>query len=233
MNILGIECSSVTASVCVASEGKVISEFFLNAGLTHSQTLMPLIKGAIDFSGLELGDIDTLAVSVGPGSFTGLRIGIAASKGIAHPLRLPCLPISTLETIAFPLSGIDCIVCSVMDARCSQVYCAIFESYNNNLKRLTDDSAIMLSDLKKFLLSFSGKPIILIGDGAKISYDFLKVDFPNLKLSNSQMQFQRASSVALLADHKLMNGEKTISAFDLIPTYLRIPQAERELKKRR
>ena len=231
MVILGIESSAPSASVAVVKDGKLLSEMFLNVGLTHSVTLLPLIKQAVEGAGMSVSDIDAVAVSNGPGSFTGVRIGVSTAKGIAQPENKICVPVSTLETIAYPLTDSECVAVSVMDARCQQVYCALFDCSNSEMKRITEDDAISLDNLCEMLKQYD-KKIVLIGDGADITYNYLNGKISNLYKASPIFKYQRASSVALLAE-KLIAEEKITSASELVPAYLRLSQAERELKKKK
>ncbi len=223
MNILAIDSSSVSASVALSQDDEIISEQFINSGLTHSQTLMPMIEKAI--SGKEK-DIDLIAVTAGPGSFTGVRIGIASVKGLADALNKDCFPLSTLEVIAEPLRKEDALVCPLMDARCNQVYTALF--YKG--ERLLKDDALLIDDLKE-ILSEERRKIIFIGDGAKLCYDKLSKDLSNLSIADEDIRLIHASSICRLAYSKMQKGEKTVKSDKLLPVYLRVPQAERELKK--
>lgn len=232
MVILGIESSAVSASAAVVKDGKLLSEAFLNVGLTHSVTLLPLIKQASEGAGLTPEEIDAVAVSNGPGSFTGVRIGVATAKGIAQPTGKKCVPVSTLEAIAYPLSDSDCIAVSVMDARCNQVYCALFRCANGKMTRLTEDDAISLDALCDILKSYNEK-IILIGDGADISYNYLHDNLPHIAVASPLIKYQRASSVAFLAAERLENNANIRTPDELVPSYLRLSQAERELKKKK
>lgn len=230
MTILAIDSSAKAASVCIANEEKIIGEFFINTSLTHSQTLMPMTEQLLKNTEMTIDDIDAIAVNSGPGSFTGVRIGVAAAKGLAFPKNLPCVSVSTLESIAYNLLGTDCVVCAVMDARCSQVYNAMFRIKGETVERLTDDRALSLSDL---LLEFkqTDERILIVGDGAEITYDFLKNEASNAVLAPKNRRTQTASSVALAAFQKLFEG-KTQTAAELMPIYLRLPQAQRELNAR-
>ncbi|MEE1171167.1 MAG: tRNA (adenosine(37)-N6)-threonylcarbamoyltransferase complex dimerization subunit type 1 TsaB [Ruminococcus sp.] len=230
MTILAIDSSAKAASVCIANEEKIIGEFFINTSLTHSQTLMPMTEQLLKNTEMTIDDIDAIAVNSGPGSFTGVRIGVAAAKGLAFPKKLPCVSVSTLESIAYNLLGTDCVVCAVMDARCSQVYNAMFRIKGETVERLTDDRALSLSDL---LLEFkqTDERILIVGDGAEITYDFLKNEASNAVLAPKNRRTQTASSVALAAFQKLFEG-KTQTAAELMPIYLRLPQAQRELNAR-
>lgn len=230
MTILAIDSSAKAASVCIANEEKIIGEFFINTSLTHSQTLMPMTEQLLKNTEMTIDEVDAIAVNAGPGSFTGVRIGVAAAKGLAFPKNLPCVSVSTLESMAYNLLGTDCVVCAVMDARCSQVYNAMFRIKGETVERLTDDIALSLSDL---LLEFkqTDKRILIVGDGAEITYDFLKNEASNAVLAPKNRRTQTASSVALAAFQKLFEG-KTQTAAELMPIYLRLPQAQRELNAR-
>ncbi len=227
LKILAIESSAVSASVAVSDNGRIVSENFINAGLTHSQTLMPMVKNCMETSGVSLEDIDLVAVAHGPGSFTGIRIGIAAAKGIAFGGK-PCCGVSTLEAMAYMLGGIDCVALCVMDARCSQVYMAMFDC-GEKVERLCEDKAVMVADLPEMIKNFK-KDVILLGDGAELCYNYLDSICDDVRLAPASCRYQRASGVALAAEYA---GIQHVTADKLTPVYLRVPQAERELKKKR
>ena len=230
MKILAVDTSATAASVAVAEENKLIGEFSINTALTHSQTLMPMVDELLNNTGLSVNDIDAVAVNAGPGSFTGVRIGVAAVKGIAFPKNLPCVSVSTLESMAYNMLGNDCVVCSVMDARCSQVYNALFRVKGCTVTRMTDDRALSLTDLKLELQNISEK-VVLVGDGAVLCSEFLGSELENIMLAPFNNRIQTASSVAYAAFEKINNGE-TLTADELMPVYLRLPQAQRELNKK-
>ena len=230
MKILAVDTSATAASVAVAEENKLIGEFSINTALTHSQTLIPMMNELLKNIGLSVNDIDAVAVNAGPGSFTGVRIGVAAVKGIAFPNNLPCVSISTLESMAYNMLGNDCIVCSVMDARCSQVYNALFRVNGCTVVRMTDDRALSLTDLKLKLMNINEK-VVLVGDGAVLCSDFLDSELENVTLSPFNNRIQSASSVAYAAFEKINKGE-TLTADEIMPVYLRLPQAQRELNKK-
>lgn len=230
MKILAVDTSATAASVAVAEENKLIGEFSINTALTHSQTLMPMVDELLKNTGLSVNDIDAVAVNAGPGSFTGVRIGVAAVKGIAFPKNLPCVSVSTLESMAYNMLGNDCIVCSVMDARCSQVYNALFRVKGCTVTRMTDDRALSLTDLKNELQNINEK-VVLVGDGAVLCSKFLGEELENIMIAPFNNRIQTASSVAYAAFEKINNGE-TVKADELMPVYLRLPQAQRELNKK-
>jgi len=218
MKILAIESSAKAASVCIASDGKILAEAFLNCGLTHSVTIMPAVEWLLATTSLSISDIDRIAITEGPGSFTGLRIGMAAVKGLAWSEDVPCVGVSTLEAAAKGVSHIDGTICAVMDARAGQVYNALFSAENGRLTRLTEDRAMKISEL---LGELSGKGKILVcGDGAEV---FMKEATGDFEIAPEHIRYQRASSVALLAAEK-----EAVSAKALVPEYIRLPQAERE-----
>lgn len=233
MKILAFDSTATAASVAICDNGKVVSEFFVNAGLTHSRTLVPMLDAALKNTDSDLKSIDALAISNGPGSFTGVRIGVAVAKGIAFAENLTCFEISTLESMAYNLILTDCIVCAAMDARCAQVYNAVFEIKYGEVVRLCEDRALAIADLKSELTEkYPGKRIILVGDGAELCFkEFMDTNL-SVELAPDALRFQKASSVAAAAFDKLNKGEKAKSASELLPSYLRLSQAERELKKK-
>ncbi len=229
MVILAIDSTAPSASAAIIKDGKLLSEMFLNVGLTHSVTLLPLVKGALELAELTVNDVDAVAVNSGPGSFTGARIGVALAKGLAQPTDKKCVPVSTLESIAFPFSDCDCIIASVMDARCKQVYGAFFDAKNGNITRLTEDDAFSFDVLEEKISSFN-KKVILSGDGADVAYEFLKDKGLDVAKANPALRYQHASSVGFIAEKRLNNNENIVSYSQLVPAYLRLSQAERELK---
>lgn len=227
---MALDSSAVTASVAICDDGKVTGEFYINAGLTHSQTLMPMVESLLNCSATDISQIEAFAITTGPGSFTGLRIGIGAVKGMAMALDKPCIEVSTLEAIAYPHKLSGAVICSVMDARCNQVYNAVFKSEGGELVRLCDDRAIAISDLLTELKGY-GK-IILAGDGAKLCFaNAREQGLENIYLPLEQQVYQRASSVCMIAQRKAAGGE-LLSAGKLMPVYLRPSQAEREYQSR-
>lgn len=232
MKILGVESSATSASVSVVENGKVIACEASNTGLTHSQTLLPMVESTLKKAAVSLNDIDYLAVSNGPGSFTGIRIGVSLVKGMADPLNKSCVAVSTLEAIAKPLENTGVIAASVMDARCNQVYCALFDCEGAKMSRLTKDDAISIDELTERLKS-QKKRIALIGDGANVCYNKMKGELNNVTIASAAIRYQSASSVALIAEDLILESEDNkIKAEDLVPKYLRLSQAERELKKK-
>ncbi len=225
MRILAVDTSAVCAGVAVTDGGKILSECSTNTGLTHSRTLLPMIDSALKNAEIPLESVDLFACSAGPGSFTGIRIGVAAVKGLCEATGKKCLPVSTLEALAYNLVGSECIAVSVMDARCNQVYCGIFLVDGEEITRLSEDEAIKIDDLQKKLEYYDGK-IVFVGDGAELCHKAL-----GYEIAGKGNLFQRGSSVAFCAEKKLLKKEP-IDGNELLPVYLRLPQAERELNNR-
>lgn len=222
MRILGVDTSAQVASAAVCSEDKIIISASLNTGLTHSQTLLPMIENMLSAASLTLSDIDAFAVSKGPGSFTGIRIGVSAIKGLAYANNKNCIGISTLRALAYNMSGFDGIICPCMDARRNQVYNALFKGN----ERICDDRAIAVSDLMVDLKNYK-ENIWLVGDGAQLVYDQLKDELSNIRLAPITLRYQLASSVCMCSF-----SEEQISPNMLLPSYLRLSQAERERNER-
>lgn len=217
--ILSVDSSAVTASVALTDGENVINNEFVNAGLTHSETLLPMIKRVLGDT--KVSDLDAIAVTAGPGSFTGVRIGVATVKGLAFEKNIPCISVSTLEAIAYNFADENIIVCAVMDARRMQFYNALFEIKNGKAIRLCDDRAISITDLREDLKKYDR--VVIAGDGAKLCFDNINLD--NCTLAPNDKMYQNGIGVSRAAKDK-----KKISAFSLMPVYLRLSQAERELK---
>lgn len=231
MKILGVDSTATAASAAVYIDGKIVSLNYSNTGLTHSQTLLPMIESALNSSGVTVRDLDYIAVSNGPGSFTGVRIGVSAVKGIAQPLNIPCVSVSTTEAIAKPLENTGCYAVAVMDARCNQVYTAQFDC-ENGFNRVTPDEAITIDELGERLKNIS-KPIVLIGDGTRVAYNKLKDVLPNIRIATPSVVYQSAADVCVIAAEKVSEDVSSSSEpHDVLPNYLRLSQAERELKKK-
>lgn len=234
MRILALESSAVAASACVMEDEKILSEFYMNTRQTHSQTLLPMAKAALDCAGLSVNEMNLLAVSAGPGSFTGVRIGVACIKGLAFPDNKSCCGVSTLEAMAMNLRGQQALVCAVMDARCGQVYNGLFLTGENRVQRLTEDRALSMEELAAELPTWmKGReiPLILVGDGARLCFESPYFAGISCALAPEHLRMQRASGVAEAARQAFLEGN-TVSPERLAPIYLRLPQAQRELNKR-
>lgn len=226
MLILALDSSAAPASVALLEDGKILSEFYINTKQTHSQTLMPMVESVLKLTNKTLDDVTCMAVSAGPGSFTGVRIGVSCVKGLSMTRNIPCAGVSTLRAMAENARQLTGIVCAVMDARCGQVYNALFRAESGKLTRLCDDRALPIAELLDECKTFAEK-IYLVGDGAELCYKTFAAI--RAELLQPQLRFQRASGVAMAAQEMVENGQ-TVTPDALMPIYLRLPQAERELK---
>lgn len=217
--LLSMDSSAVTASVALTDGDEIIKSEFVNSGLTHSETLLPMITRVMD--GHKYGELDGIAITAGPGSFTGVRIGVATVKGLAFNDDISCFSVSTLEAIAYNFVDENAVVCAVMDARRMQFYNAVFKVENGSVERLCDDRAISIEDLQNDIKQYD--KVIIAGDGAKLC--FQNIELENCILADDDRIYQNAVSVAKAAKNK-----KPISPKALMPVYLRQSQAERELK---
>lgn len=220
--LLSLDSSAVTASVALTDGDRVIKSEFVNSGLTHSETLLPMVKRVMGDN--EFSSLDAVAITAGPGSFTGVRIGVATVKGIAFAGNIPCYGVSTLEVIAYNFVDENCVVCAVMDARRMQFYNAIFKVENGIVSRITPDRAISIDDLREELKQYDS--VIIAGDGAALCSQNIALD--NCKIAADDKIYQNALSVA-----KCVKNKKAIAPSALMPVYLRQSQAERELKLKR
>ena len=230
MKILALETSAVACSAALCEDEKLLAQFFQNNGLTHSVTLMPMCQAMLAGCGVKLEDVDVIAVAAGPGSFTGLRIGVAAAMGLAWPGNKPCAGVSTLEAMAWTVAHMEgAEICAVMDARRSQVYNARFAAVDGVPVRITPDRA-SLAELGEELKN-SEKPQIIVGDGTGLCYNNLNGCGPELRMAPPHLRLQTAWGVARAALEQARAGALT-TARDLVPDYHRLSQAERERLER-
>lgn len=228
MKLLGIDTSAIVCSAALISEDSVLSSHTLSDGLTHSETLLPLIKTVLEEGKTLVSELDGIAISHGPGSFTGLRIGISTVKGLAITDRIPCIPVSTLEALA--MNAVDqegAVVCAVMDARRGEFYNSIFRVQDRKLIRLSDDRAIHGSKIAEELSDLDH--MIILGDGAE-KFVAQNPSFSD-RLASVDLRYQSGKSVAELGLRMLLSGQ-TFTCEELSPRYLRLPQAEREWKEK-
>ena len=226
MKILALETSAKSVSAAVTENGAVLGHSYLCTGLTHSRTLMPLVDGLLRCGGMTAEEMDLIAVAAGPGSFTGLRIGVSAAKGLAWALDKPCCGVSTLEAMAVCLRHVDGTLVCAMDARRQQIYNAVFSAEGGALTRRTEDRAIALSTLAEELKN-DEKEKIIVGDGAQLCYTYLREAGIDCRMAPPHLVMQSAVGVALAAEAAAARGE-TVTAQQLVPRYLRLSQAERE-----
>lgn len=224
MKILALESSAKAASCAVLSDGELLASAWQATGLTHSRTLLPMVEDMLNNSELSVQEIDAVAVAAGPGSFTGLRIGIAAVKGLAWAAEKPCIPVSTLEAMAWPLAHLEGNIICAMDARRQQIYNAVFLAEGGELTRLREDRAVSLEEAAADVGEMDG-PMTIVGDGAGLCFDFLTARGVECRLAPVHLRQQSAVGVAMAAWRR--RGEN-LSAQELTPVYLRLSQAERE-----
>lgn len=230
MKILALDSTAIVSTVAICENEKLLAEFTLNNGNTHSETLLPMIESSLKVLGLTVSDIDLFACSAGPGSFTGVRIGAATLKGLAFDRNKPCAPVSSLDALAHNLLFADGIVCPVMNARRGQLYNALFLCRDGRLERLCDDRLISVYDLEDELgAKFAGMKIHLCGDG----YDIAQGAFTKIHPESTPLRqrYQSAYSVALCA-LEASEGALLTTDIELSPIYLRASQAERERLER-
>lgn len=234
--LLAVESSATPASCAVLRVQEdgctLLCEAAVNTKLTHSQTLMPMITDMLKNAGLSVADIDVLAVAHGPGSFTGVRIGVAAVKGLAFAKDLPCVGISTLEGMAARFDAVPYTgrILTAMDARCNQIYTALFSCENGVVTRLTPDEALPLTEVGERLAG-EVEPIVVMGDGAALCYAALHDTVPALRPAPVGLRLQHAVGIAFAAVAAIAR-EEAVGGDTLLPVYLRLPQAERELRLR-
>lgn len=232
MKVLSIDTSSVVATCAVLDENKILGEYSLNQNVTHSENLVPMIKEIMDGLNLKVNDIDIFAASVGPGSFTGLRIGIATIKSLAHVVDKPVVGVSTLEALAFNIPYFSGILVPIIDARRNRVFSGIYRWKDNKLINIKSPSPLELDELISTLKSYDEK-ILFNGDGTLVYKDKIMEKLNGrVYFSPISTNMPRASSVGELAIIKAKEG-KTESYFELVPQYLRESQAQRSLKNKK
>lgn len=231
MKILGIDSSGLVASAAIADEKNIIAEFTVNNKQTHSQTLLPMIEKVVDMSGIELEQIDAIAIAAGPGSFTGLRIGSATAKGIGLALKKPVVSVPTLEGLAYRVCVFDGIICPIMDARRNQVYTGIYKMDKGNLVCLSEQKAVDIHEIMEELEKYDEK-VIFLGDGVEVQRETIEKEFKKeYCFAPIHLSKQSAAAVAVLGDIYFNQG-KAEDAAEHKPIYLRKSQAEREREER-
>lgn len=226
MLTLAFESSAKAASVALCEDGRLISQVIQCSGLTHSRTLLPMAEDLLKNAGTEMKQIDCFAVAQGPGSFTGIRIGIATVKGLAWAADKPCIGVSTLAAMAWNGVAAGGLICAVMDARRSEVYNALFRIEDGRSVRLCPDRAISLSALTEELRE-RGEAPFLVGDGTELASAFFREQHLDHRVPPENVRWQNAWGVAMEAA-----GKKLCTSQELLPVYLRLSQAERERQAR-
>lgn len=226
MLILAFESSAKPASAALVKDGQLLSQYMQCSALTHSRTLLPMAEDMLKNAELRLSDVDLIAVAHGPGSFTGIRIGVATVKGLAWAAEKPCVGVSTLEAMAWHGLAVGGYICPVMDARRSQVYNALFKIENGRPVRMTDDRPIALDELSKEVTALNA-PVFLVGDGAALCFEYFTAHGVPCVMAPDNLRWQDAWGVAMAAADKTPGN-----ADELLPVYLRLSQAERERQER-
>lgn len=228
MKILALDSSEATASVALTDDLKLLGTYSIMAGRTHSETLLPMIKSLLDSNKMHISDVDMIACSAGPGSFTGVRIAVATAKGLAFDKNIPCLPVSTLEALAYNLHCFDGIICPCMDARREQLYNAVFDCKDGNMTRISEDRVITLDALENEIFEkYPERPVYISGSGSDMVSSKVKAD--NIIGAPELLKYEEAYSVAVCAYKKYKNNaEYAVLPENLSPVYLRPSQAERE-----
>lgn len=231
MKLLAIESSGLVASAAIATESVLLAEYTVNFKKTHSQTLLPMVDEIVKMTGLELKDLDAIAVSAGPGSFTGLRIGSATAKGLGLALDKPIVPVPTTQVIAANLYGTEGILCPLMDARRNQVYTGLYRYGRNGFQIVEDQMAVQVEEIIE-KVNFYGEPVTYLGDGVEAFRELLseKTTVP-FSFAPFHVSKQRAGALAVRAAELYLQG-KSVSAAEHEPDYLRVSQAERELAEK-
>ncbi len=227
MKILALDSTAKICTAALCEDERLCALKVENAGMTHSETLLPMIEGILKEQNTEVADIELFVLSAGPGSFTGVRIGAATVKGLCFGRDVPCVGVSSLEALAYNFIDCEGIVASSMDARRDQVYFALFRVSGGKVERLCEDMAISLDEMCEICLPYEGEDIYLCGDGAYLSYARLKEKTNIEPVYSDKKAGQNAYSVALCGYRAYMSGER-VSDSELRPTYLRLAQAERE-----
>ena len=230
MLVLSVDSSYSTATCALIKDDKILAEINLNDKKQHSVILMRLIDSILKEYEIDINDIDAFIISRGPGSFTGLRIGMATLKGLAFASKKPLISVSTLDALAYNSISFQGIICPIMDALRDNIYTCIYKNENNNLTPLIKEQCLNINELVT-ILKEQTLPIIFVGDGVAKHKEFLQENIPNSFFAPNHSNFPKASSVGELGIKKINDG--VIENIDSInPIYLRKSQAEREYEKR-
>lgn len=228
MNIVAIDTSGPLASCAVMKNGAIAHSIVMNQGLTHSETIMPALDECMSASEIDCSQADVFAAVAGPGSFTGVRIGVCAAKGLAHAHNKPCIAIDALEALAMNFQHFDGIACPILDARRGQVYCAAFDMKNGMPERVLEDAAVEIDAFLEMLPK--DRRLVFLGDGLRVHANHIMEKLPQQAvIAPANMRELRADAACILA---VARQDQWVEAKALAPIYLRIPQAERERNKR-
>lgn len=227
MKILAIETSSKICGTCLLEDNKIIDKLELNNGLTHSESLMPLIENILNKNNLKLSNIDSIICDVGPGSFTGIRIGVATSKAFVDSLNLKYTGVSSLEALAYNIAD-DGLICSIIDARNENCYFALYNLKNSIYTEIIKPTSSTLTELFEYLKSFYDKKITFVGDGVNSYKEDIQKNIYNVSFALDELNNIDTSKLALAGFNKLKSGK----ILELSPLYLKKPQAQRQLEEK-
>lgn len=232
MRILAVDTSTNVASAAILEDEVIIGEYNCNRGKTHSQRLMPMVQHLMETAGLTVSDIDAFSASIGPGSFTGLRIGVTTIKAMAFAAEKPVISVHTLDALAYNIPFAENLVCPMIDARNNQVFTAIYRFIGGKLERLTEYLGIPVTELADTLRVMDGK-ITFLGDACNMHKEYFEHELGDrVRMASANTALAKASSVAILAGKAYREG-KLESCYDMVPFYLRKSQAERERENRK
>lgn len=231
MKVLAIDSSGLVASVALVTEDELIAEYTINYRKTHSQTLLPMLDEIVKMTNIDLTELDAIAISKGPGSFTGLRIGAATVKGLAMVLDIPVIPVATVDGLAYNLYQTNSIICPLMDARKNQVYTGLYKWVDNEFKVLLEQKALDIEEISKEI-NKTEEEVTFLGDGVKVFEDQIKEMVEvNYNFVPAHLSRQRAGAIGALGIEYYKKGI-LMDADEFVPTYLRMSQAERELARK-
>lgn len=234
MYILALDGSGLTAGVAVLDENKILADYSVNYKKTHSQTLLPMLDEVMKMLEMDVSQIDYIALTGGPGSFTGLRICAGMAKGLGLALDKPLVSVPTVEALAYNYEGSDKLICPLMDARRNQVYTGIYSFENDNSEEsnskihvISEQEAVSIQEILEKVNGL-GREVVFLGDGVSVNEKYIRelVKVP-YRIAPAHLRMQNAASVGRCA-LKMISEEKLVSAMDFIPEYLRLSQAERE-----
>lgn len=228
LTVLAIDTSGPVAGCAVMTGGRIAHLTAMNRGLTHSETIMPAVDAALEAAGLRCADVDVFAAVAGPGSFTGVRIGVCAAKGMAHAAEKPCAAVHALEALAMNFYGFDGLCCPILDARRGQVYCAAFDMARGMPERALEDAAQPLGAFLERLPS--DRRLVFVGDGVKVHAPaVLEALGARAMIAPENLRDLRPDAACVLAAAR---PDTWVKAARLRPIYLRAPQAVRERKRK-
>lgn len=230
MKILGIDTSTMAANVAVLEDDKLICEYTVNTKKTHSQKLMPMIENMLNLSDIDVTEIDAIGICVGPGSFTGLRIGMATAKAMAHVNNIPIIGVNSLEVLGANMDLCNKKICSILDAQRNQVYTGKYILENNKIQELEEVSISLIDDLLK-KLEESKEEWVIVGEAVYKYKDKIE-NIPNIMISSPTNNITKASSLCTIARDKIVEYKDIHNCYDINPMYIRKSQAEEQYEEK-